>query len=111
MLVDPRVLAGDTRVWQVMIGMTLAVVGTKLLAAKLAQWIFGYTSMEGWTIFGLSVPQAAATLAATLIGIEVGLFDEAVLNGAVMMILVTCITGPWAVERFGRSVALQEEHL
>jgi len=110
MLVDPRVLAGDLRVWQVMVGMTLTVVGTKLLAAKLAEWIFGYTRAEGWTIFGLSVPQAAATLAATLIGIEVGLFDEAVLNGAVMMILVTCIAGPWAVERFGRTVALQEEH-
>jgi Kef-type K+ transport system membrane component KefB/nucleotide-binding universal stress UspA family protein len=110
MLVDPRVLAGDMRVWEVMVGMTLTVVGTKLLAAKLAQRIFGYSSAEGWTIFGLSVPQAAATLAATLIGIEVGLFDEAVLNGAVMMILVTCIVGPWAVERFGRTVALQEDH-
>jgi Kef-type K+ transport system membrane component KefB/nucleotide-binding universal stress UspA family protein len=110
MLVDPRVLAGDLRVWQVMMGMTVTVVGTKLLAAKVAQWIFGYSRAEGWTIFGLSVPQAAATLAATLIGIEVGLFDEAVLNGAVMMILVTCIAGPWAVERFGRTVALQEEH-
>jgi Kef-type K+ transport system membrane component KefB/nucleotide-binding universal stress UspA family protein len=110
MLVDPRVLAGDMRVWQVMIAMTLTVVGTKLLAAKLAQRLFGYSRAEGWTIFGLSVPQAAATLAATLIGIEVGLFDEAVLNGAVMMILITCIAGPWAVERFGRTVALQEAH-
>jgi Kef-type K+ transport system membrane component KefB/nucleotide-binding universal stress UspA family protein len=109
MLVDVRVLAGDLRAWEVMIGMTVTVTVTKWMAAFAAQRIYGYTPAEGWTIFGLSVPQAAATLAATLIGMEVGLFDEAVLNGAVMMILVTCILGPAMVERYGRAVALQEE--
>ncbi len=109
MLVDVRVLAGDARAWQVMAAMTITVVATKFLAAKLSERIFGYSSEEGWTIFGLSVPQAAATLAATLIGVEVGLFDDAVLNGVVMMILVTCLLGPWVTERYGRAVALQEE--
>jgi len=109
MLVDVRVLAGDVLAWQVMLGMTITVMVTKLLAAKMSERIFGYSREEGWTMFGLSVPQAAATLAATLIGIEVGLFDDAVLNGAVMMILVTCLLGPWVTERFGRAVALQEE--
>ncbi|CAN5614408.1 cation:proton antiporter [soil metagenome] len=109
MLVDVRVLAADPRAWEVMGAMTVTVMATKWMAAKASERIFGYTNAEGWTMFGLSVPQAAATLAATLIGIEVGLFDDAVLNGAVMMILVTCIVGPWLVERYGRSVALQEE--
>jgi Kef-type K+ transport system membrane component KefB/mannitol/fructose-specific phosphotransferase system IIA component (Ntr-type)/nucleotide-binding universal stress UspA family protein len=109
MLVDVRVLAADVRVWQVMLGMTVTVVATKWLAAKISERIFGYSSEEGWTVFGLSVPQAAATLAATLIGVEVGLLDDAVLNGSVMMILVTCLLGPSVVERYGRVVALQEE--
>jgi len=109
MLVDVRVLAGDLRAWEVMLGMTVTVVLTKLLAARISARIFGYSNEEGWTIFGLSVPQAAATLAATLIGVEVGLFDDAVLNGAVMMILVTCLLGPWVTEKYGRVVALQEE--
>ncbi len=109
MLVDVRVLGADLRVWQVMLGMTLTVVATKWLAAKLSERLFGYSPEEGWTVFGLSVPQAAATLAATLIGVEVGLFDDAVLNGSVMMILVTCVLGPSVVERYGRAVALQEE--
>ncbi len=109
MLVDVRVLMGDLLAWKVMLGMTVTVVATKLMAAKLSERIFHYTPEEGWIIFGLSVPQAAATLAATLIGVEIGLFDDAVVNGAVMMILVSCLLGPWVTERFGRAVALQEE--
>jgi Kef-type K+ transport system membrane component KefB/mannitol/fructose-specific phosphotransferase system IIA component (Ntr-type)/nucleotide-binding universal stress UspA family protein len=109
MLVDLRVLAGDPRAWQVMLAMTITVSVTKLVAAKIAARIIGYSPAEGWTMFGLSVPQAAATLAATLIGVEVGLFDDSELNGAVMMILFTCVLGPWVTEKYGRAVALQEE--
>jgi Kef-type K+ transport system membrane component KefB/nucleotide-binding universal stress UspA family protein len=109
MLVDVRVLLSGARAWEVMIGMTVAVTATKLLAAMIARRLYGYSRAEGWTIFGLSVPQAAATLAATLVGREVGIFDDAILNGAIMMILVTCILGPWVVGRFGRELALAEE--
>jgi Kef-type K+ transport system membrane component KefB/mannitol/fructose-specific phosphotransferase system IIA component (Ntr-type)/nucleotide-binding universal stress UspA family protein len=109
MLADVRVLAGDIRAWQVMIAMTVTVIAMKGLSAKLAQRLFGYTAEEGWTMAGLTIPQAAATLAVALIGLEVGLLDDAVLNGAIMMIIGTCILGPWLVEKYGRQVALQEE--
>lgn len=109
MLVDVRVLAGSAQAWKVMIGMMVTVVATKWLAARLAQRRFGYSAAEGWTMFGLSVPQAAATLAAALIGYRLELFDTTVLNGTIMMILATCTIGPWVVERYGRQVALQEE--
>jgi len=108
MLVDVRVLAGDVKAWQVMIGMSITVMATKWMAAELSRRLFGYSSAEGWTVFGLTVPQAAATLAATLIGLEIGLFDDAILNGVIMMIFVTCLVGPWVVERYGRTVALEE---
>jgi Kef-type K+ transport system membrane component KefB/mannitol/fructose-specific phosphotransferase system IIA component (Ntr-type)/nucleotide-binding universal stress UspA family protein len=109
MLVDVRVLAGSARAWQVMLAMTATVMLTKWLAARASQALFRLSPEEGWVMFGLSVPQAAATLAATLIGFEVGLFDDAVLNGSILMILVTCIAGPAVVERYGRRLALQEE--
>ncbi len=109
MLVDVRVFLAGPQAWMVMAGMTVAVISTKGLAALVFQRIAGFTREEGWMVFGLTVPQAAATLAATLIGVEVGLFDEAILNGAIAMILVTCIVGPTVVGRFGRVVALKEE--
>ncbi|MEX2584605.1 MAG: cation:proton antiporter [Gemmatimonadota bacterium] len=109
MLVDIRVMFGGARVWQVMVAMTLTVTFTKWLAAWIAGALFGYSPSERWMVFGLSVPQAAATLAAALIGVQIGLFDDAVLNGTILMILVTVVLGPWLVEKYGRRMALEEE--
>jgi len=61
-------------------------------------------------VFGLSVAQAAATLAAAMVGYEIGLFDEAVVNGAILMILITCFLAPWLVDRYGRKIALTQQH-
>ena len=109
MLVDVRVFAAGPRAWMVMGAMSATVIVAKWLAAKLTQRMYGYSPEEGWAIFGLSVPQAAATLAAALIGYRIELFDAAVLNGAILMILITCTIGPWVVERYGRRLALREE--
>lgn len=109
MLVDVRVFAASPQAWIVIGGMVGTVVVTKWLAAFAAGAAFGYSRAESWVVFGLSVPQAAATLAATLVGIRIGLFDDAVLNGAIAMIVVTVILGPWAVARHGRTLALAEE--
>jgi hypothetical protein len=71
--------------------------------------LFRYNREEGLTMFGLSSPQAAATLAVTFVGLEIGLFGEAVVNAVIIMIVVTVFVGPSLVERFGRELALQEE--
>lgn len=108
MLVDASVLVSGLAVWVFALTFTGLVWSGKLAAAKCAQWIYGYTADEGWTIFGLSTPQAAATLAVTLVGFEMGLFSADVVNAVIVMILFTCLLGPWMVERFGRRVAIQE---
>lgn len=109
MLVDVRVLLAGSGAWIVMIAMTVTVTLTKWLAAFVTQQLFRFSAAERGAIFGLSLPQAAATLAAALIGVEIGLFDDAILNGTILMILITCIVGPAAVERYGRRIALREE--
>ncbi len=109
MLVDVRVFTASSQAWLVTGGMVGTVVLTKFAAAFATRGFFGYSKAEVWTIFGLTVPQAAATLAATLIGIQIGLFDDAVLNGAIAMIVFTVMIGPWAVGKFGRALALEEE--
>src|SRR5690606_12918320 len=77
-------------------------------AAQLTRALFGYSSDEAWMLFGLTIPQAAATLATVLIGYNVGIFGDAVLNGTILMMLVTCMLGPWVSEHFGRVLALRE---
>jgi Kef-type K+ transport system membrane component KefB len=108
MLVDVRVLLGSPRAWAVMAAMTTTVIVTKWTAAKITQKLYGYSAEAGWTMFGLSVTQAAATLAAALVGVRVGLLDDAVFNGVILMILITVVVGPLAVERYGRVLALRE---
>lgn len=105
MLVDVRVFFEGINAVIVAGLLTGTVVITKFVAARGVQKIFRFSNDEGWVIFGLSVPQAAATLAATLIGFDIGLFEASTVNGTIVMILVTCVLGPAVVERFGRRVA------
>ncbi|HYH78660.1 MAG TPA: cation:proton antiporter [Longimicrobium sp.] len=108
MLVDVRALSGG-RALAVALALTAGVVAGKWLAAMVAQRVFGWTGAEGGTVFGLTVPHAAGTLAIVLVGFDLGLLDQAEVNGVVLMILVTCLAGPWAVQHFGRRVALADE--
>ncbi len=108
MLVDPSALVGSVRTWQVMGLMVAAVVITKFLAAQIAGRLFRYSRPEKQVMFGLSVVQAAATLAAVLVGFQAGILDKDALNGAIAMILVTVPLGSWMVERNGRRMALQQ---
>lgn len=109
MLVDWRVLIGGGRAWLIMGTLLVTGVAAKWLAAGVTRRLFGYSDAEGWTIFGLSVPRASATLAIALIGNELGIFDNVVENGVILLMTVTCFLGPWAMERYGRRVALDEE--
>jgi len=108
MLLDVRIFLGGFEAWLVAGSMVVTVVTGKFLAAWLTGRVLGYNRDEYMLIFGLSVPQAAATLAATIVGFEIGLFDEFVVNGAIMMIFVSCIIAPIVVQRHGREVALAE---
>ncbi len=108
MLIDVGVLFSSTLLWGWALTFSALVIVGKSLAAKLAQFALRNSSAEGWTVAGLTIPQAAATLAVTLVGFEIGLFSEMVVKAVVVMILITSVVGPWLVERFGRVVALAE---
>lgn len=111
MLVDPSALAGSLRTWQVIGVMVGLVMATKWMAAVLGGKLFSYTRAETGMVFGLSVVQAAATLAAVLVGLRVGLLESDTLNGAIGMILVTVLVGASVVDRCGRRMALHHLNL
>ncbi|MDO8897914.1 MAG: cation:proton antiporter, partial [Bacteroidales bacterium] len=107
MIVDVEILVKSPSSWIVMAIMLATNVITKLASSQITQKIFKFSKAEGWIIFGLSTTEAAATLAATLVGLRLGIIGDEILNGVVLMILVTCIIGPWIVEHFGRKIALE----
>jgi Kef-type K+ transport system membrane component KefB/mannitol/fructose-specific phosphotransferase system IIA component (Ntr-type) len=109
MLLDVRIFFAGIWSWVISLSMVAMVIVCKFLAAELARLVFRYERAEARLVFGLSLAQAAATLAAVMVGYRIGLFDDAVLNGAILMMLVTCIWAPIIVHKHGRTLALALE--
>lgn len=88
--------------------MSIVAISGKWLAAFISQKIFKYSKDDRNIIFGLSNAQAAATLAAVLVGFKLGIFNEQVLNGTIIMILITCFVSSFVVEKAGKKIAIRE---
>lgn len=86
------------------LGLTLAIVlgliGSKFGAALLAKLTYRYNWQEMIVMWSLSLPQVAATLAATLVGYRAGILTEDVLNSVIVLMLVTSTLGPIITARF-----------
>ena len=128
MLIDFRVFFQDWETIKVAAVMTVAVIIAKFLAAWFAQKTFRFSADERRLIFGLSLAQAAATLAAVLVGYNiilnqpeiaaaaligeivepVRLLNESVLNGSILVILITCTIASMVTQRGAQNIALQE---
>ena len=99
-VVDPAVLV-DPGTLGLAAVFVVACIGGKLLAAVLCKPLFGYTSAETGVVFGLSVAQAAATLAATFVGLQIGLFTTSTVNAVMIVIVVSLILASVSVTRYG----------
>ncbi len=108
MRVDLHVLFADINSWKVALTIITVAYTTKWIAAFLTQKIFKYTTTERQIIFGLGSSHAAATLAIILIGFDLKLFDVSVLNGTILMILVTCLASTFITENAAKKLAVNE---
>lgn len=116
MLVDYRVLIASYDALLIALIMSAIATVSKYLAAKATQKSFKFTKDQGTLIFGLSNSQAAATLAAVLIGYNIilgetesgqviRLLNEDILNGTIIMILVTCTIASFATQKSAINIA------
>lgn len=109
MIVDISVLTRGPMALYIAATLTVAAITTKWVAAWLTQLSFGYSPAQRQVIFGLSSAHAAATLAVIMVGYQYGLIDENVLNGTIVLILITCIVASLATERASKQVVLAGE--
>ena len=77
----------------------LAAIGGKAVASFLTKGALKLSTKETLLMLGMTLPQAAATLAATAIGFDIGLFDQSVVNAVLVLILVSIIAATLLVER------------
>lgn len=108
MIVDLRVLTKGNDALIIAGALTAMALVSKWLAAFFTQKIFGYSATQRNLIFGLSTSHAAATIAVILIGYNLGIIDENVLNGTIILILVTCMVGSFVTANAGKRLAISE---
>ncbi|HET7052572.1 MAG TPA: cation:proton antiporter [Solirubrobacterales bacterium] len=103
MLLDPAVMVSGEALK--LAGLfILASIGGKAIASAIGKAAFGYSGAQAQLMLGLTVPQAAAALAATIVGFDIGLFDQAVVNAVLVLILASIVVGTLLVERAVRRV-------
>lgn len=111
MLLDVTAFVSHPGVFKVAAVMIVTGCLTKWLAAYLTQKMFRMDATDRSLMFGLTNSRAAATLAVVLVGYRIilpdggRLFDEDILNGTMMFILVTCVVSSFVTERTARRIA------
>ena len=109
MLVDVRALFNGFDTLILIAALIFVAVVGKYLAACATQLLYRYTGAERLLLFGLSSSRAAATIAVVIVGYRIGIFNEHILNGAVLIILFTCLISTYVTDYAGRMVALQQK--
>jgi len=109
MLIDFRVLTAGPQALIVASTLTTVALGAKWLAARFTGRIFGYGRHATNLIFGLSSAHAAATLAVILVGYNLGIINDHVLNGTIVLILITCVVASFVTEKAGKELVLEAD--
>ncbi|ACU08871.1 sodium/hydrogen exchanger [Flavobacteriaceae bacterium 3519-10] len=110
MLIDVKVFFKDFETIKVALAMILISIGGKYMAAIVTQKTFSFTKPEGGIIFGLSSASAAATLATVMVGYNIiigeteagepiRLLNESVLNGSILLILISCTISSFVTQK------------
>lgn len=119
MLIDFKVFFKSWETLEVAGIMLVASIGGKYLSAVATQKTFRLTEEEGKLIFGLSSASAAATLASVMVGYNIilsetetgepiRLLNEHVLNGSILLILISCTISSFVSMASAQKIAEQD---
>ncbi len=122
MLVDFRAFFKDFDTLKVAAAMTILAISAKYLAAFLTQKIFKFSVDERRLIFGLSNSHVAAALAIVTVGhniilgttadgIPIRLLGDSVLNGTIVLILISCTISSFVTQRGATNIALSQKNI
>lgn len=106
MIVDVSAFTKGT--WPLIIAgvLTSFAIFSKWLSALASQYLFKLSANERQIIFGLSTARAAATLAIISVGYNVGLLHVNIVNGTVILILITTMTSSMITENSAKRLLL-----
>jgi Kef-type K+ transport system membrane component KefB len=111
MLVDVSVFLSEPFTLFIAFILTTTALFSKWLAAFLTQIVLKYSIAQRRIMFGLSASRAAATLAIVLVGFQNKIIDENILNGTIILILLTCIFASFITEKAAKQLLLENEEI
>ena len=105
-IVDLRIIFSGPNAIIIAAVLTIVALAGKLAASEIASRILGFTADQRKLLFGLTSSHAAAILAVIMVGYRIGIVDENVINGTIILILVTCLVSSVVTESAARKIAL-----
>ncbi|BAZ46056.1 sodium/hydrogen exchanger [Chondrocystis sp. NIES-4102] len=108
LLLDLKAFEDILRSVTIPLSIVAALILSKLLAALIAKLLYRYSWVQTVTMWSLSLPQVAATLAAALVGFQAGIIDERIFNSVILLMLVTSIAGPLITARSAAQLTVGE---
>lgn len=112
MMIDVKVVSNVNTLYVAANMIIVAVIG-KWIAAWIAQKIYGMNGVARKMMFGLTTAHTAVALAVVTIGYNMimpdgsRMMDETILNGTVLMILVSCAIAPIATARAASKMRIE----
>lgn len=103
--IDPAALVDPRTILMGVVFLVLVIVG-KGLAVLAATVFFRYSSAERGLIGSLSIGQAASTLAVGQIGLELGLFEQEVVNASILTIVLAALLTSFGTAHYIRQMPL-----
>lgn len=107
MLIDLHVVLDGWGTLYTAAVMSAVAMISKWIAAFVTQKVYRLTSIDRSVMYQLSNAHTAVALAVVMIGYNMHLFDVTVLNGTVVMILVTCTVSSFGTERAASRLKVQ----
>lgn len=122
MLIDFRAFVSDMETIKVAIFLTVAAIFSKWIAAWLTQKALHFSVDQRRVINGLSSAQAASTLAVVMVGYNIiigttesgepiRLLNDAILNGTLIMILISCTTAALQTQKGAKNIAIENANV
>lgn len=107
MLIDIHVVTQGWDTLYIAAVMSAVAMFAKWLAAYVTQQVFHLTPVDRSIMYQLSNAHTAVALAVVMIGYSMGLFGVEILNGTVVMILVTCSVSSMGTARAASKLKVQ----
>jgi Kef-type K+ transport system membrane component KefB len=109
MVVDLKVIFSGYMALLIAGSLLIIALSSKWLAAYFTQIAFKYSKIQRNLIFGLSSSHAAAALAVILVAYKADILDENILNGTIILILVSCIVASFVTEKAAKELIIYTE--